>query len=130
MSMEQDFAIAATAWLAGDTALMAHVNGVFHRMPARIAAPYVVLEDVLATDWSTKDLGGREARLAFTIRDGSDEAGPASAIAAALEARLSTMPRTGSGYRLITLTPIRSRMLRIDALWLVTLDYRARLLQP
>lgn len=129
MSLEQDFARAAIDWLAGDTALLAQVNGVFHRMPARIAAPFVVLEDVLATDWSTKDRPGREARLAFTIRDGSDDAGPASAITAALEARLAAMPRTGVGYRLVNLTQMRSRTLRFDALWLVTLDYRARLLQ-
>ena len=43
-------------------ALMARVNGVFHRSPGRIAAPYVVLEDMLATDWSTKDQAGREGR--------------------------------------------------------------------
>lgn len=130
MSLEQDFARAATDWLAGDPALMARVNGAFHRMPARIAAPFVALDDVLATDWSTKDVAGREARLAFTIRDGSDEPGPASAIAAALEARLLAMPRAGSGYRLVSLTLLRSRTLRLDGLWLVTLDYRARLLQP
>lgn len=129
MSLEQDFVRAAIDWLAGDTALIAQVNGVFHRMPARIAAPYVVLDDVLATDWSTKDRPGREARLAFTIRDGAEEADPAAAIAAALEARLAAIPRTGPGYRLVSLTPLRSRTLRIDALWVVTLDYRARLLQ-
>lgn len=129
MSLEQDFARAAIDWLAGDAALLAQVNGVFHRMPARIAAPYVVLEDVLATDWSTKDRSGREARLAFMIRDGSDEVATVTAIAEALEARLAAMPRTGAGYRLVNLTPLRSRTLRIDALWLVTLDYRARLLQ-
>lgn len=129
MSLEQDFARAAIDWLAGDAALLAQVNGVFHRSPARIAAPYVVLEDVLATDWSTKDRPGREVRLAFAIRDGSDDAGPAAAITAALEARLAAMPRTGGGYRLVSLLPLRSRTLRIDALWLVTLDYRARLLQ-
>lgn len=130
MSLEQDFAIAATAWLAGDPALMARVNGVFHRMPARIAAPYVVLDDVLATDWSTKDRQGREARLAFVVRDGSDDAAPVADIAAAMETRLAAMPRSGTRYRLISLAPLRSRTSRIDALWLVTLDYRARLLQP
>lgn len=129
MSLEQNFSRAAIDWLAGDAALLAQVNGVFHRSPARIAAPYVVLEDVLATDWSTKDRPGREARLAFAIRDGSDDAGPAAAITAALEARLAAMPHTGDGYRLVSLSPLRSRTLRIDALWLVTLDYRARLLQ-
>ncbi|MFN3819184.1 DUF3168 domain-containing protein [Blastomonas sp.] len=129
MSLEQDFARAAIDWLAGDAALMSRVNGVFHRSPVRIAAPYVVLDDVLATDWSTKDRPGREARLAFTIRDGSDDAAPVAAITAALETRLAAMPRTGESYRLVNLTPLRSRTLRIDALWLVTLDYRARLLQ-
>lgn len=129
MSLEQDFAIAAVQWLAGDTTLLAQVNGVFHRMPARIAAPFVVLEDVLATDWSTKDRPGREARLAFAVRDGSDDAAPVASIAAALDAKLGAMPRSGEGYRLVSLTPLRSRTLRIDPLWVVTLDYRARLLQ-
>lgn len=129
MSLEQDFARAAIDWLAGDPTLLAQVNGVFHRMPARIAAPFVVLDDVLATDWSTKDRPGREARLAFIVRDGSDDAQPVAAIAAALEARIAVMPRSGDGYRLVSLTPLRSRTLRIEALWVVTLDYRARLLQ-
>ncbi|WP_017672463.1 DUF3168 domain-containing protein [Blastomonas sp. AAP53] len=128
MSLEQDFALAVIDWLAGDAALMAQVNGVFHRSPARIVAPYVLLDDVLATDWSTKDRPGREARLAFTIRDGSDDAVPVSAIAAALEARVLATPRTGTGYRLVSLSPLRSRTLRNGDLWIVTLDYRARLL--
>jgi hypothetical protein len=128
--MEHDFARAAVDWLAGDPALLARVNGVFHRMPARIAAPFVVLDDVLATDWGTKDLTGREARLAFTIQDGSDDAAPASEIAGALDARLLGMPPTGAGFRLVTLAILRSRTVRIDGLWRVTVDYRARLLQP
>lgn len=130
MSIEQDFALAAIDWLAGDAALMAQVNGVFHRAPARIAAPYVLLDDVLATDWGTKDRPGREVRLAFALRDGSQDAGPVSAIASALETRLLALPRTGTGYRLASLQPLRSRTVRIGDIWLVTLDYRARLLAP
>lgn len=130
MSIEQDFALAVIDWLAGDAALMAQVNGVFHRAPARIAAPYVLLDDVLATDWGTKDRPGREVRLAFALRDGSQDAAPVSAIAAALETRLLALPRTGTGYRLASLQPLRSRTVRIGDIWLVTLDYRARLLAP
>lgn len=130
MSLEQDFALALMDWLAGDAALLARVNGVFHRSPARIAAPYVLLDDVLAVDWSTKDFAGREARLSITIRDGSDDAAPVSAIAAAVEARLLTTPSTGACYQLVSLAPLRSRTMRAGALWLVTLDYRARLLNP
>lgn len=130
MSLEQDFARAAIDWLAGDAVLLAQVNGVFHRMPSRITVPYVLLDDVLATDWGTKDRPGREVRLAFTIRDGSQEAGDVSAIAAALETRLVAMPRSGTGYRLVSLHPLRSRTVRIGEIWLVTLDYRARLLAP
>lgn len=130
MSLEQDFALAAIDWLAGDAALMAQVNGVFHRSPARIAAPYVLLDDVLATDWGTKDRPGRELRLAFSIRESSQDAGPVSAIAAAFETRLAAMPRSGTGYRLVSLHPLRSRTVRIGETWLVTLDYRARLLAP
>lgn len=129
MSLEQDFALAAIDWLASDPALLAQVNGVFHRMPAQVAAPYLVLDDVLATDWSTKDRIGREARLAFAIRDGSDESAASAAIAAALEARLAALPPAGPGYRLVSLSLVRSRTVRLASLWLVTLDYRARLLQ-
>lgn len=128
MSPEQDFALAAIDWLVSDAALMAQVNGVFHRAPSRIAAPYVLLDDVLATDWGTKDTAGREVRLAFSIREGSQDAGPASAIAAALDARLMALPRTGPGYRLVSIHPLRSRTVRIGELWLIALDYRARLL--
>ena len=130
MSLEQDFALATIEWLAGDAALMAQVNGVFHRPPARIAAPYALLDDVLATDWGTKDKAGREVRLAFSIREGSQDAGPVSAVTAALDARLMAMPRTSTSYRLASLHPLRSRTVRIGELWLATLDYRARLLAP
>ena len=130
MSLEQDFALAVIDWLADDAALMARVNGVFHRSPARIAAPYVLLDDLLATDWGTKDRPGRELRLAFSIRDGSADPGSVSAIAAALEARLIAMPRAGHGYRLASIHPLRSRTVRLGETWLVTLDYRARLLAP
>lgn len=129
MSLEQDFARATIDWLAGDATLIAQVNGVFHRMPARIAVPFVVLDDVLATDWSTKDRPGREARLAFSVRDGSDDAAPGAAIMATVEARLAAMPGSGTGYRLVSLWPLRSRTVRIGALWVFTLDCRARLLQ-
>lgn len=129
MSLEQGFAKAVIDFLARDPALVAQVNGVFHRAPAQIAAPYVVLDDVLATDWGTKDRAGREVRLAFIIRDGSDEAAPVAAIAAALEARLAAMPAQGAGFRLVSLTAMRSRTLRVGALWTTTLDYRARILQ-
>ena len=128
MSLEQDFALAAIDWLTGDPVLMAQVNGVFHRSPARITAPYVLLDDMLATDWGTKDRAGREVRLAFSIRDGSDEAAPIAAITSAVEARMAAMPNTGPGYRLVSLTPLRSRTVRIGDLWLATIDIRARLL--
>lgn len=130
MSLEQDFAISAVDWLAADPVLIARVNGVFHRMPTRVAAPFVVLEDVLATDWSTKDRLGREARLAFTLRDASDDAGPVCATARVLETRIAALAPTGPGYRLVSLSLLRSRTWRSDTLWHVTLDYRARLLQP
>ena len=130
MSLEQDFALAAIDWLAGDPALMAQVNGVFHRAPTRIATPYLLLDDVLATDWGTKDKPGREVRMAFSIRDASQDAHAVSAIAQALEVRLMAMPRDGTGYRLVSLHPLRSRTVRIGEIWLATLDYRARLLAP
>lgn len=128
MSLEQDFALSVIDWLASDAALLAQVNGVFHRSPARIAAPYVLLDDVLATDWGTKDRSGREVRLAFSIRDGSSDAAPMSAIGGALDLRLMTMPRTGGSFQLVSLHPLRSRTVRFGELWLATLDYRARLL--
>lgn len=128
MSLEQDFALSVIDWLASDAALLAQVNGVFHRSPARIAAPYVLLDDVLATDWGTKDRSGREVRLAFSIREGSSDAAPVSAIGSALDLRLMTMPRTGGSFHLASLHPLRSRTVRIGELWLATLDYRARLL--
>lgn len=129
MSLEQRFAEHVIDFLTGDAVLVAQVNGIFHRPPAQIAAPYVLLDDVLATDWSTKDRAGREVRLAFIIRDGSDDAQPIAAIAAALEARLAALPGDGPGLRLVSLTPMRSRTLRIGALWTSTLDMRARILQ-
>lgn len=129
MSLEQRFAEHVIDFLTGDAALVAQVNGIFHRPPAQVAAPYVLLDDVLATDWSTKDRAGREVRLTFLIRDGSDDAQPVAAIAAALEARLAALPDEGPDLRLVSLTPMRSRTLRIGALWTSTLDVRARILQ-
>ncbi|MEH3102164.1 DUF3168 domain-containing protein [Sphingomonas adhaesiva] len=120
---------AVLARLRGDPAVAAH--RVVEGAGARAAAvPFVVLRDVAATDWGTKDRDGREVRVSLAVRDEGESGARAEAIGAAVEASLLAMPRTLSGWRVVTVVPVRAALLHEGGQrWAALVDVRCRMLE-
>lgn len=103
--------------------------GVFEPGPAQAALPYATVDAGFEMDWGHKSGAGREVRLAVTLRDAGERPVRLRRLAAAAEAALAELAPALPGWRLVTLTATRSRLLREPkAGWAAVLEYRARLL--
>jgi hypothetical protein len=106
------------------------INGVFDAVPRRAVRPYAVVEDVLLVDWSTKDMIGREGRLA--VRLFADENRPRlRALADQTGAAIAGLPRElGEGWRIASLAFLRSRIFEEGpGLRAAMVEFRVRMLQ-
>lgn len=122
---------AICAWLQGDIALMALVNGVFDQATQRVTAPYVIISDSLSTDWSVKDRTGREVRMALTVHDDGDDAARLGQITDQILIRLNEIPAIQPHFEIAALQYLRSRTRRgDDRRWQVLIEFRVRLLEP
>jgi hypothetical protein len=103
---------------------------VFDAPPVRGALPYVVIEEAVLGDWSTKDMAGREGRLAVTIRDGGERPVRLRGLAGAAEdAVLGMAGEVGEGWRVASLVLVRSRLVREGAGWVSVSEFRVRVLR-
>mgnify|MGYP005995227513 CR=1 FL=1 len=128
MSPEGAFRSDLLAWLRADDLLSDAVNAVLDSGPLRASEPYLTIDSSLAADWSVKDRAGREVRPLLSILDTGPSPDRAAAIATLVEARLAAMPRNGTGYELVTLVFLRSRLSGgAKTRWQYQLEYRARL---
>lgn len=120
---------AVLARLRGDPAVAAH--RVMEGAAARAAAvPFVVLRDVAATDWGTKDRGGREVRVSLAVRDEGESGARAEAIGAAVEASLLALPPMSDDWRVVTVVPVRGALLHEGGQrWAALVDLRFRMLE-
>ncbi|MEH3046229.1 tail completion protein gp17 [Sphingomonas adhaesiva] len=120
---------AILARLRGDPAVAA--QRVVEGAAARAAAvPFVVLRDVAATDWGTKDRGGREVRVSVAVRDEGESGARAAAIGAAVEASLLGLPSALGGWRVVTVVPVRNALLHEGGQrWAALVDVRVRMLE-
>ena len=126
---------AAVVQAALVTALRAHpplagaVSGIFLGPPARAAFPYVAIGGAATGDWSHKTGRGREHRLAVSLWD--DDASRAIRLTEAIEAAIEAVPSALDGHRIVSLTMIRTRLLRErgDGPWVGIVEYRARTLE-
>jgi hypothetical protein len=124
MSAGEALVAAAVAALREVTGLA----GVHEAMPVQAAPPYATVEAGLETDWGHKSGGGREVRLTVTLRDQGERPARLRALAAAAQAALDGLA-VGDGWQLVTLVFARSMIVPDGAgRWLLTLDYRARML--
>ena len=129
--MEIAFRAALIAWLAADSALSAGLNAIVEEAPSRTALPWLALTASASTDWGTKDLRGREIRVALELNCRGDDPLSEAALVAAIERRVEAMPadQSASGFRLVNLTFMRAKAeQRGEALRALMLDYRARVL--
>jgi hypothetical protein len=107
---------------------VAGLTGVHEAMPVQAAAPYATVEAGLEMDWGHKSGAGRELRLTVTLRDAGERAMRLRALAAQAQAALDGLV-IGPGWQLVTLSLVRSMTLpESPGRWLLTLDYRARML--
>lgn len=130
MSAHSVLAQAVEAAIGAHPALRIAVNGVFDAPPMRAVRPYAVVEEAVLSDWSTKDMMGREGRLAVGLFVDEDRA-RLRALADYAEAAVSGLPRElGEGWRIASLAFVRSRIVREGpGLCAAIVEFRVRMLQ-
>lgn len=120
------------------TALMAALEGypidvtqVFDAPPGRAAMPYALIEETVLTDWSTKDLDGREGRVTISLHDQSERPARLREMLGAAEDAVGAMPRTvGGGWWIASMAFLRSRIVADGAgRWRAILEWQVRMLK-
>lgn len=131
MSAHDVLADALAGALGRHAPLMAEINGVFDAQPLRGVRPYALIEDALLTDWSTKDLIGREGRLSVTLFDQGVSPRRLRGLIGEVEAAVLGLPRMlGEGWRVASLSVVRSRVVREgEGRWAALCEFRVRMLQ-
>lgn len=130
MSVQALVQAGVVAALTGDALLAEAATAVFDAPPLRAALPHVVVEDPLLADWSTKDMPGREGRVAVVVRDGGERPVRLRMLAQAVETAVLEMNRElGGGWRIASLVFVRGRIVREGAGWAATSEFRVRMLK-
>ena len=105
------------------------INGVWEGTGASAAVPFLLLGDVVASDWGTKDAAGRELRVAVTVRDRGDSPVRAGVLATAVEAAVAGLPRELDGWRVASMVLLRSSVVASGrGQWAAMVDHRVRVL--
>jgi hypothetical protein len=131
MSAQTVLGEAVVAALKAHPGVAAVVTAVFDAPPVRAARPFAEVAEALLTDWSTKDLAGREGRIAIVLRDAGERPVRLRELAGEVDAAVEALPRAlPEGWRIASLVPVRSRIVREGAgLWAGTNEYRVRMLR-
>lgn len=104
------------------------IASVFDAPPVRSSRPYVVVDTPVLTDWGTKDAAGREGRVVVQLFDGGEVPERLRNLAAAAEVAVLSVPAVLAGWRVVSLSFVRSRVLREGGGWVGTLEFRVRML--
>lgn len=127
--MENQLRAALIAWLRGDPALTAQLNAVEEESPLTATVPWLGIAASASTDWSTKDMVGREIRVAFELQTHGDGVAQDMALVEMVEGRLAALPRDHGSFMLVTTQFLRARAeRRVRNLRSVLLEYRFRIL--
>lgn len=105
------------------------LGGVYEGPPIQAAFPYAVVECGAEADWGHKSGRGRELRLAVSVRDAGERPARLHALMAEAEAAVAALSGLIEGWRLVTLTFLRSRESRDKAGWTGLIEFRARMLE-
>lgn len=131
MSAQRLLQAAIVDALSAHAPLADAVNGVFDAPPVRAALPYALVSEPVLTDWSTKDMAGREARSMVNIHDVAER--PVrlrDLIGAAEDALAGGTPAIGEGWRIVSLSLLRSRIIGDgDQQWIASSEFRVRMLR-
>jgi hypothetical protein len=107
------------------------VTAVFDAPPARAARPYALVEESLLGDWGTKDMAGREGRVAIALFDGGESPMRLRALAGEAEDAILAMPRAiGEGWAVVSVMLLRARIAREgEGRWKSVSEFRVRMLR-
>lgn len=105
------------------------LNGIYDGQPLQGAFPYAMLEAGPESDWSHKSGTGRELRLAVTIHDQGERPARLRRLVQGVEEAIDGMDGALEEWRLVTLIFVRGRLLRGEAGWTATSEFRARMLK-
>lgn len=125
--MEVPLRAALIAWLAADPALPGQLNAIAEEAPSRTALPWLAIAASASTDWSVKDVPGREVRIAFELHCRGDRPDSAAALVATIESRIASLPAGQAGFQVISTQFLRARAEQRPAnTRAVLLEYRFR----
>lgn len=106
------------------------LNGVYPGPPLRATQPYAELGELIAIDWGAKDRAGRELRLLATVRDAAETSARVEALAEAVGAAITGLPRDLTGWRIASVVLARSRIAGTSpGQWSASVDYRIRMME-
>lgn len=127
--MEIPLRAALIDWLASDPALIPELNAVVEEAPSRTSLPWLAIATSASADWSSKDRTGREVRIALELHCRGDAPDAAGTLTSAIEQRIAVLPRSQSGFTLVSTTFLRARAeQRGISTRAILLEYRFRVL--
>jgi hypothetical protein len=131
MSAAVVLAEAIRAALLAHRPLVDELAGVFDAPPARAATPHALIGEALLSDWGTKDMAGREARVVVALHDAGESPARLRRLAGEVEVAMAGMPRAiGGGWELASRVLLRARIERKgDGRWIATSEWRVRMLK-
>ena len=131
MSAAVVLAEAIRAALSAHAPLADQFAGVFDAPPVRAATPHAVIGEALLSDWSTKDMAGREARVVVSLFDAGESPARLRRLLGELETAVAAMPRAiGGGWELASRVLLRVRIERKgEGRWVATSEWRLRMLK-
>ena len=107
--MEVQTRAALLTWLTADPALAAQLNAIVEEAPSRTSLPWLAVAASASADWSCKDRMGREVRVALELHCRGDRSDAAATLVSAIEARISALPATQTGFQIVSTQFLRAR---------------------
>ena len=109
--MEIPFRAVLLDWLSTDAALPDALNTISEEAPSRSALPWLAISASSSTGWGTKDVAGREVRIALELHTRGDTSLADAALVAAIERRIESLPadQSAAGFRIASLVFTRAR---------------------
>lgn len=131
MSAAVVLAEAIRAALTGHAPLADGLAGVFDAPPVRAATPHAVIGEALLSDWGTKDMAGREARVVVSLFDAGESPARLRRMVGEVEVAMAGLPRViGGGWELASRVLLRARIERKgEGRWVATSEWRLRVLK-
>lgn len=128
--METQLRAVLTDWLRTAPTLVGQINAVEEESPVSASPPWLGIAASASTDWSTKELKGREIRIAFELHTRGDDTAGDGALVSAIGRRIDTIPKAQAGFSIVTARFLRARAeRRARNLRVVLLEYTFRLLE-